>query len=85
MMLGVELVTDRQQKTPAKAEILRVMELMKGEPFLSMQCWKVVILFSKEALNLLILSGVVYFSHCILMALAFRIAIASNEANEVLQ
>ncbi|XP_038980848.1 alanine--glyoxylate aminotransferase 2 homolog 3, mitochondrial-like [Phoenix dactylifera] len=29
LMLGVELVTDRQQKTPAKAEILRVMELMK--------------------------------------------------------
>ncbi|XP_010922677.1 alanine--glyoxylate aminotransferase 2 homolog 3, mitochondrial [Elaeis guineensis] len=29
LMLGVELVTDRQQKTPAKAEILHVMNLMK--------------------------------------------------------
>lgn len=29
-MLGVELVTDRQQKTPANAEILHVMEQMKG-------------------------------------------------------
>lgn len=47
-MLGVELVTDRQQKTPAKAEIPHVMDLMKGEPFLSMQCWGVAILFSKK-------------------------------------
>lgn len=30
LMLGVELVTDRQSKTPAKVEILRVMEQMKG-------------------------------------------------------
>lgn len=30
MMLGVELVTDRKLKTPAKAEILHVMEQMKG-------------------------------------------------------
>jgi alanine-glyoxylate transaminase/(R)-3-amino-2-methylpropionate-pyruvate transaminase len=30
LMLGVELVTDRQQKTPAKAETLHVMEQMKG-------------------------------------------------------
>lgn len=29
-MLGVELVTDRQLKTPANAEILHVMEHMKG-------------------------------------------------------
>lgn len=29
LMLGVELVTDRQSKTPAKVEILRVMEQMK--------------------------------------------------------
>lgn len=29
-MLGVELVTDRQQKTPANAEILHVMDQMKG-------------------------------------------------------
>ncbi|URE05517.1 Aminotransferase class-III [Musa troglodytarum] len=29
LMLGVELVTDRQQKTPAKTEILHVMETMK--------------------------------------------------------
>ncbi|KAJ6913370.1 hypothetical protein NC651_015781 [Populus alba x Populus x berolinensis] len=29
LMLGVELVTDRQQKTPAKAETLHVMEQMK--------------------------------------------------------
>lgn len=29
-MLGVELVTDRQLKTPANAEILHVMELLKG-------------------------------------------------------
>ncbi|PKA64846.1 Alanine--glyoxylate aminotransferase 2 like 3, mitochondrial [Apostasia shenzhenica] len=30
LMLGVELVTDRHLKTPAKAEILHVMEEMKG-------------------------------------------------------
>ena len=30
LMLGVELVTDRRQKTPAKAETLHVMEQMKG-------------------------------------------------------
>lgn len=30
MMLGVELVTDRKLKTPAKAEILHAMEQMKG-------------------------------------------------------
>lgn len=29
-MLGVELVTDRDLKTPAKSEILHVMEQMKG-------------------------------------------------------
>jgi len=29
-MLGVELVTDRQLKTPAKEEICNVMEHMKG-------------------------------------------------------
>ncbi|KAG0452455.1 hypothetical protein HPP92_025119 [Vanilla planifolia] len=29
LMLGVELVTDRQLKTPAKAEILHIMDLMK--------------------------------------------------------
>lgn len=31
MMLGVELVTDHLEKTPAKTEILRAMELMKGK------------------------------------------------------
>lgn len=31
-MLGVELVADRQKKTPAKAEIVHVMEEMKGDP-----------------------------------------------------
>lgn len=29
-MLGVELVTDRQLKTPAKVETLHVMDKMKG-------------------------------------------------------
>lgn len=29
MLLGVELVTDRRQKTPAKSETLHVMEQMK--------------------------------------------------------
>lgn len=29
-MLGVELVTDRELKTPAKAETLHVMDHMKG-------------------------------------------------------
>lgn len=31
MMLGVELVTDRQLKTPAKDETLHVMDQMKGK------------------------------------------------------
>ena len=31
LMLGVELVTDRQLKTPAKAETLHVMDQMKGK------------------------------------------------------
>lgn len=30
LMLGVELVTDRQSKTPVKSEILHVMDKMKG-------------------------------------------------------
>lgn len=30
LMLGVELVTDRQLKTPANAEIIHVMDKMKG-------------------------------------------------------
>ncbi|CAI9106712.1 OLC1v1005929C1 [Oldenlandia corymbosa var. corymbosa] len=30
LMLGVELVTDREQKTPAKAEILHLMDQIKG-------------------------------------------------------
>lgn len=30
-MLGVELVTDRRQKTSAKAQVLRAMEMMKGK------------------------------------------------------
>ena len=30
LMLGVELVTDRQRKTPAKAETLHIMDQMKG-------------------------------------------------------
>jgi alanine-glyoxylate transaminase / (R)-3-amino-2-methylpropionate-pyruvate transaminase len=29
-MLGVELVTDRKLKTPAKVEILHIMDQMKG-------------------------------------------------------
>lgn len=29
-MLGVELVTDRKEKTPAKAEILHILDHMKG-------------------------------------------------------
>lgn len=35
-MLGVELVTDRQKKTPAKAETLYVMDKMKGNIFLGL-------------------------------------------------
>jgi alanine-glyoxylate transaminase/(R)-3-amino-2-methylpropionate-pyruvate transaminase len=35
LMLGVELVTDRQQKTPAKAETLHLMDQMKGLNFSS--------------------------------------------------
>lgn len=31
MMLGIELVTDRQLKTPAKDEAVYVLELMKGD------------------------------------------------------
>ena len=31
LMLGVELVTDRELKTPAKAETLHVMDQMKGK------------------------------------------------------
>lgn len=38
MMLGVELVTDRKLKTPAKAEILHVMEQMKGIRNIMPQC-----------------------------------------------
>lgn len=34
-MLGVELVTDREKKTPARAEILHAMDLMKGEAIYS--------------------------------------------------
>lgn len=30
LMLGVELVTDRELKTPAKAETVHIMENMKG-------------------------------------------------------
>lgn len=30
LMLGVELVTDREKKTPAKAETIHVMDQMKG-------------------------------------------------------
>lgn len=30
LMLGVELVTDHELKTPAKAEIIHIMEQMKG-------------------------------------------------------
>ena len=33
LMLGVELVTDRQLKTPAKEETLHVMDQMKGLHF----------------------------------------------------
>lgn len=31
LMLGIELVTDRQLKTPAKDEIVYILELMKGD------------------------------------------------------
>lgn len=31
LMLGIELVTDRELKTPAKDETLYIMEQMKGE------------------------------------------------------
>jgi len=31
LMLGVELVTDRELKTPAKVETLHVMDQMKGK------------------------------------------------------
>lgn len=31
LMLGVELVTDRELKTPAKAETLHIMDQMKGK------------------------------------------------------
>lgn len=34
MMLGVELVTDRKQKTPARTEISHAMDQMKGDTFL---------------------------------------------------
>lgn len=34
-MLGVELVTDRQFKTPAKAETLYIMDQMKGKSWFS--------------------------------------------------
>lgn len=34
LMLGVELVTNREEKTPARVEILHVMEQMKGSIFL---------------------------------------------------
>ena len=30
MLLGVELVKDRELKTPAKAELLQIIEHMKG-------------------------------------------------------
>lgn len=33
LMLGVELVTDHQQKTPAKAETLHILDQMKGLHF----------------------------------------------------
>lgn len=35
LMLGVELVTDRQLKTPAKTETLHVMDQMKGAKLVS--------------------------------------------------
>lgn len=42
LMLGVELVSDRQKKSPAKAEILHVMELMKGPVYLYHSVWYLV-------------------------------------------
>ena len=39
LMLGVELVSDRKSKAPAKAEILHVMDQMKGEVSLSFFFW----------------------------------------------
>ena len=36
LMLGVELVTDREKKTPAKAETVHVMDQMKGKVFNSL-------------------------------------------------
>lgn len=47
-MLGVELVTDRQQKTPANAEILHVMDQMKGT--------NIYILYTLKLINLYIYS-----------------------------
>jgi hypothetical protein len=48
-MLGVELVTDQQHKTPANSEILHVMEHMKGNlttcHFLFLAC-SIISLFS---------------------------------------
>ena len=47
-MLGVEFVTDRQLKTPAKAETLHVMDQMKGilRPFYSTFWFHLVSLFA---------------------------------------
>lgn len=46
-MLGVELVTDRQQKTPAKTEILHVMETMKGKCSELCKSMKLLIMLKK--------------------------------------
>lgn len=40
LMLGVELVTDRRRKTPAKVETLHLMEQMKG-----ISCFSFFLLF----------------------------------------
>lgn len=44
-MIGVELVTDRQLKTPAKVETLHLMEQMKGVPFYYLHIFVISIFF----------------------------------------
>jgi len=45
MLLGVELVTDRQLKTPAPNETLYVMEQMKGKISTPLECLLVPAIF----------------------------------------
>jgi 4-aminobutyrate aminotransferase-like enzyme len=53
LMLGVELVTDRQQKTPAKAETLHLMDQMKGLNFSLQLYLKLISLATNTTLLLL--------------------------------